>query len=236
MLRMMKMELVVFSHYLKQLSFTVAFMAICLSAGMGSMSAIPGTVFLMLMFSMSVSGSAYDEQNDWGSFRLAMPVSRRDVVLGRYAFGICISVVAALLACAVVAALTMLGEALPLPEFVADILAWEDGELEGALGAFVSCVCISLAMCSVTLPAYFKLGQTKATQWLPFIMLFISVVPFLAIAAIGGPLLEQVTGYIDTAGSTGGLTAIAVIAPCVALTAYVASAFISVRLYEGRDM
>lgn len=236
MLRMMKMELVVFKHYLKQLVFTMVIAMLCTSAGMGSLASIPGMAFLMLMFSMSMSGSAYDEQNGWGSFRLVMPVSRRDVVLGRYAFSLGIGSAAMLLAVALVAVLTLLGTAVPLPEFFADILTWEEGKLQGMIAATISCACISLAMCSVTFPAYFKLGQTKATQWLPFIMLLVGVGPALGFAMAGGPLLDQLRGLIGVAATPGGLTAIAIIAPCIALAAYIASAFISIRLYEARDL
>ena len=66
MARMIKMEAVVFARYFKQLAFTMAFTMACVAIGMGTISAIPSIAFVMMMFSASVSGSAYDEQNDWG--------------------------------------------------------------------------------------------------------------------------------------------------------------------------
>lgn len=86
MMRMFKMELAVFGQYLRQLAFSILFMAVCFTVGVGSTCMLPGIIFMMGMFSLSNSASHYDEQNDWAAFRLTMPVSRRDVVLGRYLF------------------------------------------------------------------------------------------------------------------------------------------------------
>ena len=33
----------------------------------------------------AIGSSVYDDQNGWGSYRLTLPVSKRDVVLSRYA-------------------------------------------------------------------------------------------------------------------------------------------------------
>ncbi len=82
MFRMMRMEWVVFAQYLKQMLFTMLITMACLAAGMGSLAPLPSIAFAMVMFNMSTSGSAYDEQNDWGAYRLITPISRRDVVLG----------------------------------------------------------------------------------------------------------------------------------------------------------
>lgn len=236
MLRMMKMEFVVLRKYLKQIAFTMAFVVICFVAGMESLVSVPGVAFLMVMFSVSTSASAYDEQNSWGMFRLVMPLSRRDVVFGRYAFNLLLACVAGLVATALVAGFLALGAAVELPDFLADLAVWDAQQLEATLAASISCACIGLCLCSVTLPAYFKFGQTKATQYLPFIMLFLSVAPFLALGAIGGPLLDQVKDAIELTATTGGLGMVAFAALGISLAVYAASACIAVRLYAARDL
>lgn len=236
MLRMMKMEFVVLRKHLKQIAFTMAFVVICFVAGMESLVSVPGVAFLMVMFSVSTSASAYDEQNSWGMFRLVMPLSRRDVVFGRYAFNLLLACVAGLVATALVAGFLALGAAVELPDFLADLAVWDAQQLEATLAASISCACIGLCLCSVTLPAYFKFGQTKATQYLPFIMLFLSVAPFLALGAIGGPLLDQVKDAIELTATTGGLGMVAFAALGISLAVYAASACIAVRLYAARDL
>ena len=236
MLRMIKMEFVVLRKYLKQITLTMAFMVTCLVAGMGSLVSVPGMVFLMVMFSVSISASAYDEQNSWDMFRLVMPLSRRDVVFGRYAFNLLFACVAGLMAAALVAGFLALGAAVELPGFLANLAVWDIQQLEATLAASISCACIGLCLCSVTLPAYFKFGQTRATQYLPFIMLFLSVAPFLALGAIGGPLLDQVRDAIEFTATTGGLGVVAFAALGISLAVYAASACIAVRLYATRDL
>lgn len=236
MLRMMKMELAVLKKYLKQITFTMLIVIVCLVAGMGSLTSVPGMAFLTVTFSVSMSASAYDDQNGWGSYRLVMPVTRREVVQGRYALNLLMAIAAAVVAAVLMTAFIALGSAVELPEFLANLAVWDNQQLEATLAASTSCACIGLCMCSVTLPAYFKFGMTKATQYLPFIMLFLSVAPFLVLGVIGGPLLDQVKGAIELAETTGGLGLIAFAALAISLAVYAASSFIAVRLYSARDL
>lgn len=236
MLRMMKMELAVLKKYLKQITFTMLIVIVCLVAGMGSLMSVPGVAFLTVTFSVSMSASAYDDQNGWGSYRLVMPVTRREVVQGRYALNLLLAIAAAAVAAVLMTAFIALGSAVELPEFLANIAVWDNQQLEATLAASTSCACIGLCMCSVTLPAYFKFGMTKATQYLPFIMIFLSVAPFLVLGVIGGPLLDQVKGAIELAETTGGLGLIAFAALAVSLAVYAASSLIAVRLYSARDL
>ena len=93
-----------------------------------------------------------------------------------------------------------------------------------------------MALNSISLPVYFKLGQTKATQWLPFIMMLLSVLPFVALAVVGGEplaILERAMGAVESAGGFG---AIGAVAAGVALGSYCLSAFVSIKLYEARDL
>lgn len=236
MLRMMKMELAVLKKYLKQITFTMLIVIVCLVAGMGSLMSVPGVAFLTVTFSVSMSASAYDDQNGWGSYRLVMPVTRREVVQGRYALNLLLAIAAAVVAAVLMTAFIALGSAVELPEFLANIAAWDNQQLEATLAASISCACIGLCICSVTLPAYFKFGMTKATQYLPFIMILLSVAPFLVLGVIGGPLLDQVKGAIELAETTGGLGLIAFAALAISLAVYAASSFIAVRLYSARDL
>lgn len=236
MLRMMKMELAVLKKYLKQITFTMLIVIVCLVAGMGSLTSVPGVAFLTVTFGVSMSASAYDDQNGWGSYRLVMPVTRREVVQGRYALNLLLAIAAAAIAAVLMTAFIALGSAVELPEFLANLAVWDNQQLEATLAASISCACIGLCICSVTLPAYFKFGMTKATQYLPFIMILLSVAPFLVLGVIGGPLLDQVKGAIELAETTGGLGLIAFAALAISLAVYAASSFIAVRLYSARDL
>lgn len=172
MMRMVKMELVVFGQYLKQLSFSILFMAVCFAAGTGSTSALPGIIFMMGIFSLSNSASNYDERNDWAAFRLAMPVSRKEVVLGRYVFVLAGALSVSLLVGAAALVLSMLGQASMLPAVIARAVRLDADALQVGLFTLAFCSAMGFVIASVSMPVFFKFGQTKATQWLPFIMMF----------------------------------------------------------------
>lgn len=236
MFRMMRMEWVVFARHLKQMLFTMLIVVACLAAGMGSLALLPSVAFTMVMFSMSTSGSAYDEQNDWGAYRLIMPISRRDVVLGRYAFNLIMALAAALGATILIVGLTAVGKVLPETGFVADMLAWNEERTVSAAAGMAVCVCIGTILSGVILPAYFKFGQTKATQWLPFIMLLPSVAPWLVIGMMGGSMPELSVKAIETLWETGGFGMAGVLALVISALLYCVSAYVSIKVYEARDL
>ena len=78
-------EMTVLRDYARQLLGRGLFIAICLSVGMHSIVAVPGLLCMLYFIMGALSTAAYDEQNNWGLYRLTLPVSRRDVILGRYA-------------------------------------------------------------------------------------------------------------------------------------------------------
>ena len=83
-------EMTVLRDYARQLLGLGLFIAICLSVGMHSIVAVPGLLCMLYFIMGALSTAAYDEQNNWGLYRLTLPVSRRDVILGRYAFPGCL--------------------------------------------------------------------------------------------------------------------------------------------------
>ena len=77
-------ELTVFRDYGKQLLALGFLVAVLVGCGMQTVLAAPSIITCMFFMMGAMGAAAYDEQNDWGRFRLTMPLSRRDVVLGRY--------------------------------------------------------------------------------------------------------------------------------------------------------
>lgn len=236
MMRMVEMELAVFDQYLKQLSFSILFMAVCFAAGMGSTSALPGIIFMMGMFSLSNSASNYDEHNDWAAFRLTMPVSRREVVLGRYLFVILGALSVSMLAGVAASVLSMLGQASLLPEVVARVVRLDADALQAGMFTFAFCSAMGFVIASVCMPVFFKFGQTKATQWLPFIMMFLGIAPFMIVGFMGEEAMAAAQQAVSFAETPEGLAAFAAGALVFGLTCYVASALVSLRVYKARDL
>ena len=77
-------ELTIFRDYGKQLLALGFLVAVLVGCGMQTVLAAPSGITCMFFMIGAMGAAAYDEQNDWGRFRLTLPLSRRDVVLGRY--------------------------------------------------------------------------------------------------------------------------------------------------------
>ena len=236
MRRMVKMELVVFGQYLKQLFFSILFMAVCFAAGTGSTSALPGIIFMMGIFSLSNSASNYDEHNGWAAFRLTMPVSRREVVLGRYLFVLAGALSESLLVAAAALVLSMLGQASMLPEVVARVVRLDADAMQVGLFTLAFCSAVGFVIASVSMPVFFKFGQTKATQWLPFIMMFLGVAPFMIVGFMGGEAMMAAQRALAFAETPEGLAAFAAGACAFGLVCYAVSCVISLRIYSARDL
>lgn len=236
MMRMVKMELVVFGQYLKQLFFSILFMAVCFAAGTGSTSALPGIIFMMGIFSLSNSASNYDEHNGWAAFRLTMPVSRREVVLGRYLFVLAGALSVSLLVAAAALVLSMLGQASMLPEVVARVVRLDADAMQAGLFTLAFCSAVGFVIASVSMPVFFKFGQTKATQWLPFIMMFLGVAPFMIVGFMGGEAMMAAQRALAFAETPEGLAAFAAGACAFGLVCYAVSCVISLRIYSARDL
>lgn len=236
MMRMLKMELTVFGQYLRQLAFSILFMAVCFAAGMGGTSALPGIIFMMGMFSLSNSASHYDEQNDWSAFRLTMPVSRRDVVLGRYLFVVAVALAVSLLVAVVVCLLSWMGEASLLPELVANAVCLDADMIQTGVFTLAFCSAMGFVIASVSMPVFFKFGQTKATQWLPFIMMFLGVAPFMVVGFMGEDAIMAMQQALSFAETPEGLTSFAAGALLFGAVCYAVSALVSLRVYKARDL
>lgn len=236
MMRMIRMELVVLNQYLKQLSFSILFMAACFAVGLGNTASLLGFTFMMGMFNLTNSSSNYDERNDWAAFRLTMPVSRRDVVLGRYLFVLTGALIVSGLVAAAAVALSMLGEASLLPEAVANVVRIDKDALQAGAMTLAYCGAMGFVIASVAMPVFFKFGQTKATQWLPIIMMFLGIAPFLIVGIMGDGALAALDRILSFTETPDGLTAYAVGALVFGLACYVVSALISLRVYKARDL
>ena len=236
MMRMLKMELAVFGQYLRQLAFSILFMAVCFTVGMGSTSMLPGIIFMMGMFSLSNSASHYDEQNDWAAFRLTMPVSRRDVVLGRYLFVLAGTLIASLFVTVAACLLSWMGGASLLPEVVANVVRLDADMIQAGVFTLALCSAMGFVIASVSMPVFFKFGQTKATQWLPFIMMFLGVAPFMVVGFMGEEAILAMQQALSFAETPEGLTSFAMGALIFGVACYIVSALVSLRVYKARDL
>lgn len=205
-------------------------MAWAMDTAVGAAAALGAMVPFMYLFSVG----SLDEQNGWERFRLTLPLTRRQVMLGRYGSTAVVAVAAA------VGGLIM-GL---LVTAVADVVDGEGGRLAGLSSvqnppeALVCSVVLTLTVflvgAAVALPLMARFGMTKATRFVPLVVVLVMA---FGIAALDTPLSS---GVLAEWGSWvmgdpwhgallvgGALLAAAVL--------YGASALIAARLYEQRE-
>lgn len=210
--------------------------AMALTAGMQSLTPAVAAVSAMAPLLLLTTLGAYDEYNNWGSFRLTLPLSRRDVVFGRYA-----SLLAAM-ACAAVAALVfgavVRGACALAPGALFSQLSQDAtlARIAAATGCALSC---SVAACAVTLPLALRFGMTKAVRFVP-VVVAVAFALLLAIMGSSGSPLEGSEAFANLllwldAADTHLLAASAAIL-AASLVIYVASALLAARLYETREL
>lgn len=231
-------ELTVLTGYIKQLLPISAIVGICIACGMGSTVALAGIFVTMFCMMGAMAASAYDDAGNWGAYRLTFPLSRRDVVLGRYAAVLAMGclgvVVGALLQTLAVA----VGSLNILPPELNAVLLLSPDDILASIFSVVVCLLMGSTAAAFTIPAYFKLGNTKATQFLPMIVM---LAYFLIMVAFGqladhvdmGSVLAQVAAWIET---PAGVAACALVV--LALTALImaVSAAVSLHFYSRRDL
>ncbi len=224
-------DLVTSKNAFAQLVALSAFAAVIIGISTGMLVTCVCCIAAMVPFMYLFSISAYDEQNGWERFRLTLPISKPQVAYGRYAS-------MAIIMVATLAISTLLGLVIGV---VADVLpaglapeelklsAWGVPTVIGA-GAFAQVVILLAA--SLSLPFIMRFGMTKGSRLVPIVLL----VAFCTGAAFFGTSAETADVLAVFGGGESGLAAIGTILGVVAIVLYLASATLSARLYERREL
>lgn len=234
-------ELTIFRDYGRQL-FALGFLvAVLVGCGMQTILAAPSIITCMFFMMGTMGAAAYDEQNDWGRFRLTLPLSRRDVVLGRYGAIVTLGLGGMAVGLLAAFAISAVASAVELPGELSQALALDPGTLSGMAFATTFCLLIGATVASVMTPIYFRLGQTKATQLLPTIIVMIFVLPVVFLGnsrLLDGALpgLEQISAFLTYIKTPEGLAVGCAGMVAVAAAILAASAAISLKLYETREL
>lgn len=184
---------------------------------------IPFSIAFMLM--------AFDERNDWQKFRLALPLSRRNVMIGRYVSFALITAAGLAIGIVAMGLVVLLGYALPSIPAIANLSAgfgWQALMLASALS-----IAVMLIMLAVTLPLVARFGMTKAVRFIPLAAVFI-VVAFGTLAE-NGAMPEYVTSLLNWISTDAGTIGVSLIALGVAAILYAISCAVSIVLYDKRE-
>lgn len=234
-------EMTIFRDYFKQLMGVGCFVAVFVSMGMGTIVAVPAILTMMFFMLGTMAAATYDEQNNWGLYRLTLPVSRRDVVLARYGVIVTLGLAGMLLMSAICAVLMAVATVVELPLGLSEILASNPGTVQGMVFAVAFCMALGALIASIETPIYFRFGQNKTTQWIPMVTVLLFVGPMLIVngtgildgGAIPAEAIAQLLGFIETPAGVAACFGIALVVAAVALGV---SAAVSLKLYERREL
>lgn len=165
-----------------------------------------------------------DMANGWGRYRAALPLSRRDIVVGRYAT-ILLSAAATIVAAF---ALGMVGN-------LVGPMAITEFEAMPAFELAATCVCsaaAALAIVAFMQPFLVKFDNAKGVRYATLAFLVIVALGIAALSQIlDAPMLYTVADWVEE--NAGFLVAGIAAASAVALAA---SCAISLRIYKKKDL
>lgn len=241
MKRAFLIEMTVFRDYARQLLGLGFLVSLCIGLGMQTPLAMPATLTCMFFMMTSMGLAAYDELDHWGLFRLTMSLSRADVVFGRYGAIVALGLMGMLVGVAGALLVTCVASTVGLPGELGEAFSFDAGLL-GPM-AFVTSftLLIGALVASVVTPLYFRLGQTRATQILPTVIVLLFVVPVAVLGNSGMldggiPGLDLLSDTLKLLETPGGIVAGVALCVVLAAAALAVSAAISLKAYERREL
>lgn len=209
-------------------------MCYAMETTVGGIAAVAAMAPLIYLFTMA----GLDEQNNWERFRLTLPMSRRQVVLGRYLSLFVVSVattaIAFLAGVLIAAAAEALADGQPDNRFT--LLSFAFNPPEALLASVVASALVILLSSSIALPLIARFGMTRAARFVPlaFVILIAAAIGFFGDNVAAFDILANLDAAIDAGDWSILGTGIAAIS-AAALIIYIVSALIAVKLYEQRE-
>lgn len=222
MLASVKSELAIIRTMAPVLTVTIVFVCAFMCFGMGSYagaSAACAMVPILVMFSLL----GYDDQNGWLRYRAALPLARRDIVVGRYLAIVVCSSVASVALFAVTMACVLAFPALGIE--------MEQTSTPEIFSACVASTAIALVLVAIAQPFSIKFGGSKGVRYIGCALMFIGCLIYVASQFT---MPELFTGLEDLVSQHPVVSLIAL--AVVSLAIYAASCMLSIRIFEKKDV
>ena len=222
MLAAVKSELAIIRTMAPVLTVTIVFVCVIMCFGMGSYagaSAACAMVPILVMFSLF----GYDDQNGWLRYRAALPLARRDIVVGRY-----LSIVACSLAALVALFSVTMACVLAFPAVGIEMEQTSTPEI---FSACVASTAIVLVLVAIAQPFSIKFGGSKGVRYIGCALMSIGCLIYVASQFV----LPDVFGGLADWISYHPIASLAALI-VVSLAIYAASCKLSIRILEKKDI
>lgn len=214
--------------YLIQQSLIALFIGAFIDVMTQTIYSTPIFTGIMVVVSLSFSVIALDEAGHWQEYRLALPLSRANVVRGRYASLFVLTVLSVVLGVITSGLVLLAANLLPSVEYLSPIQGSFDAQLYLLLVALTFLMC--LGMLAIMLPLCFKMGMTKAVRWIPLVGVLGFLLVFVGLGS-NEAILPSMDAMAHTMASPAGIVGVFV----AALAVYALSCCLSERLYLTRQ-
>ena len=232
---MMKCDLICMKSALRSTALTAAIMAVVICVGTGSTYVIMPCVTCGVTVTLLFNLLAFDEQNDWQRLRLTLPLSRDQVMEGRYTS--CLAIVGIALAEGIALTFACIAAAFALREsgvgaFAQDVLL--NADPRGLVLAGVAGVAIAIVMMALTIPIAAKTGLTKAIRILPLAFVLMLVV-FVGLGQGLGLKTDTGSSFVLWLQTDTGMLVAMLVLLVVACAVYAGSCALAKRFYARRE-
>lgn len=240
MLRAYLVDMTVLRDYSRALLGLGFFVAVCVSLGMQTSVMAPGLLAMMYLL-LGVSGtSSFDDLNGWGCLRLTMPLSRRDVVVARYGSVVTLGLGGLVAGLATTLVLAVVARVVPLPGELSPALALSENVLLGMCLSAGALFAVGSLCAAVEVPLFFRFGNTRATQYLPLVPLFVLLCPIIVLGGSGmidesTLTVEGLAGALSLVWSPAGAAGCLIGLLALSAGSLALSAALSLKLYETRE-
>lgn len=219
------------AKYLVPLAIEALIIGFVIAWGMREGLAVVSIIVIMSAFAMCFTLFALDEQNGWQSFRCTLPLSRAQIVRGRYASVFvctCLGLVVAMAAYALWCASTWVVPADILGGYAEQLRVVP--EAADFVGIVLISFAVSLLFVAVVAPVLLKMGLTNSVKVFGYIVVAVLIIVF-ALMYAGSDIVQPLLDFIaDTPTLTLGAGAFV-----VAVVLYVVSSQFAIKLYETRE-
>lgn len=223
----------------------VQLLAICFCCAAGTAVATQGNLTVVgacfgamvpLLYLLSLA--SYDELANWQVYRLTLPMSRGNAMMGRYVgflIVVAASIVAGVIASYIVAAVAgiVAGPSSSNGGFMSTLtLAMNPADViwGGAIGG----AAVALIVSAITLPALARFGLQKGTRFIPIIGVVILVLSMVLFGE-GGPFYGVLPSITDLFPEEGGEFTFVFTLGLAAIVLYAVTLPLSIKLYDTRE-
>jgi len=151
-------------HYSKMILFILVFFAVVAYAG--EMQSYFTSMTAVLFIMLPITTFAYDQQSKWELFAVAMPVTRKEIVLGKYVLAL---------------AMILLGSAVSiLLTLIVHLLKGQAAAVQEMLTATGVIAVFGMIFISIMIPLVYRFGVEKSRM----MTLIVAGVPVLLVAVL----------------------------------------------------